>query len=1101
MVDVTPGDLGANKGFWMTQLRDRFGKFVEMGGSVMFDVQLEGVNGIVQGIGKFIGNAEPGLARIEVTDNSRIPKGVYLVKSEDITAIEAVLPATYVEEKLDRSPLKKSMSGSEALDLRLKSMGSILREDGRFPVPRMSFLDRDDSDNRRAAKRDYRKVFDAEPALQEKYKTFENMWQMVYRYGTDERTQSPNVLADIPEDMKELNRAYAKHFLGLEPDGLITVYRNAVNGKDTEQESAVGYASLDASMAYDYASHRDNVAANGRYEIDIKPDEVFGMLGYSKIEDEYGVTIGRELANIPGRVRRVGDLAMVLPEAPWLKEWGLGFNRGKGASPFRQYSLAVSHDFHPVEPFGDSLEEFFTKYNLSAADIKNKYDEIYGEGAYEEYKATGNTVKFNKLRDLFVTLPDGKLGLDLKKVENLSALREVSEYKGDSFDNTMKMLSVFQELTGQYFMTHRTRDYTPPPAEAEPRALGATTWINPPTEAQLKALEDYGSGELADSGNTYLRTGDLPAPYAREEGEPESMADFKAQLRAEVEQQIQDLSSAFENSVLNQDVTVYRSLEDPSFNFESNLELKDGESLDLSYLEGTIYSDKGFMSTSKTTNFAFDARNLSTRFIIKAKAGQKAIDLLGAIRFDALAREEEIIFPPDAQFKISKAYYSNEDGKYYIEMDYVDEQDSIYEEFFDAGNIDLQSLARTVDGVPKYDREMFTDEQLRALETYGQSGYRQINALLRQDATLTADQKNLIKLIDEAIDENGALFSPGRVYRGDLPKSDSDYAKFLQNMEVGGTYRFPGYFSASNDAQIAFSEFGPGVGSGDSDGSATHLGSSFFWSVDVPEDGRAMAMPDDTGFGQGAESEVVLPRGSNLKILGIKKVEQIDDEGHSNGNFNYFIHAEQLSAPYLGEQGSSGNDSTDYASIDYETSEFKDVAELQVITEEDLAALSYYTGEDVAVYGVGYDKINEFLRNKEWGSDVQTPEEQQRILKIIQTLKKIVNSTTIDKDIKVIRYQKFILDGASKPGDIWTSDGFLSTATMTDGGEEVYNAFTGGPVEIEINIPKGSRGGAVPDSVEAEVLLPPGSRFIVQSVEKVNFRETKIKLLLVGQDG
>lgn len=895
MVDVTPGDLGANKGFWMVQLRDRFGKFVEMGGSVMFDVQLEGVNGIVQGIGKFIGNVEPGLARIEVADNSRVPKGVYLVKSEDITAIEAVLPSTYVEEKLDKSPLKKKMTGSQALELRLRSMGNVLREDGRFPSPRMSFLDREDSDNRRAAKRDYKKVFDAEPALQEKYKTFENMWQTVYKYGTDERTQSPNALADIPEDMKELNRAYAKHFLGLEPDGLITVYRNAVNGKDTPEESAIGYASIDSLMAYDYNSHRDNVAANGRYEIDVKPDEVFGMLGYSKIEDEYGVTIGRELANIPGRVRRVGDLEMVLPDAPWLKEWALGFNRGVGASPFRQFSLAVSHDFHPVEPFGDSLEEFFAKYNLSAADIKNKYDEIYGEGAYEEYKATGNTVKFNKLRDLFVTLPDGRLGLDVKKVENLSALREVSEYKGDSFDNTMKMLSVFQELTGQYFMTHRTRDYTPPPVEAE--------------------------------------------------------------------------------------------------------------------------------------------------------------------------------------------------------------QDSLYEEFFDAGNIDLQSLARSVDGVPKYDRDMFSDEQLKALETYGQSGYRQINKLLREEAALTADQKNLIKLIDEAIDENGALFSPGRVYRGEIPKIDSDYAKFLQNMEVGGTYRFPGYFSASNDAQIAFSEFGPGVGSGDSDGSATHLGPSFFWTVDVPEDGRAMAMPDEIGFGQGAESEVVFPRGSNLKILGIKKVEQIDDEGNSNGNFNYFIHAEQLPAPYLGEQGSSGNDSTDYASIDYETSEFKDVAELQVITDEDLAALSYYTGEDVAVYGVGYDKINEFLRNKEWGSDVQTPEEQQRILKTIETLKKIVNSTTIDKDIKVVRYQNFTLDGVSKPGDIWTSDGFLSTATMTDGGEEVYNAFTGAPVEIEINIPKGSRGGAVPDSVEAEVLLPPGSRFVVQSVEKVNFRETKIKLLLVGQDG
>jgi hypothetical protein len=467
MVDITPGDSGANKGFWRTQLRDRFGKFVEMGGSVLFDIELPGVIGKAQAVGTYIGTAEPGVGRIEVEDNKKIPKGIYLVKSEDLTAIEAILPSDYVEKTVaeakdpPQAPLKKSMSGTEALSLRLKSMAALLREDGRFPTPRMSFLDRKDSDNRRAAQRDYKKVFDAEPALQEKYKSFENMWEQVYKYGTDERTQSPNALADIPEDMKELNRAYAKHFLGLDPEGLITVYRNAVNGKDTPEESAVGYASTDALMAYDYASHRDNVAANGRYEIDVKPGEIFGMLGYSRIEDEYGVTIGRELANIPGRVRRVGDLAMVLPDAPWLKEWGLGFNRGKGASPFRQYTLATSHDFHAVEPFGESLEEFFTKYNLSAADIKKKFDQIYGEGAYDRYKATGNSVSFQRIRDLFVKLENGQIGLDVKKLENLSPLREVSEYTGDLFDNTLKMLSVFQELTGQYFMTHKTRDYTP----------------------------------------------------------------------------------------------------------------------------------------------------------------------------------------------------------------------------------------------------------------------------------------------------------------------------------------------------------------------------------------------------------------------------------------------------------------------------------------------------------------------------------------------------------------------------------------------------------------------------------------------------------------
>ena len=93
MVDITPGDSGANKGFWRRQLRDRYGRFVKMGGSVMFDVDLPGVQGKATATGTFIGMLDLQTARIDVPDSSKIPKGVYLVKTKDITSIEAVLPA------------------------------------------------------------------------------------------------------------------------------------------------------------------------------------------------------------------------------------------------------------------------------------------------------------------------------------------------------------------------------------------------------------------------------------------------------------------------------------------------------------------------------------------------------------------------------------------------------------------------------------------------------------------------------------------------------------------------------------------------------------------------------------------------------------------------------------------------------------------------------------------------------------------------------------------------------------------------------------------------------------------------------------------------
>lgn len=339
-----------------------------------------------------------------------------------------------------------------------------------------------------------------------------------------------------------------------------------------------------------------------------------------------------------------------------------------------------------LQEASSNVEFFVLEYGrdfdtLSESQITEKAKEIYKErikSAAEQYAKLPENQKDSPAGRRY------KTALATSEAEYVQReLTNFFEYKEafNELDTFLGRELSYPEITENTSTTSSPTPSDPAPKKAKPapeapktatgpQILGLSTWASPPTEAQRRALEDYASGELADSGNTYLRTGDLPAPYAREEGEPDSSADLKAQLREEVEQQIQELSSAFENAALNEDVTVYRSLEDPSFNFVYNLELNEGESLDLSYLEGTTYVDKGFMSTSKTTKFAFDARNFPIRFIIKAKAGQKAIDLQGATRFDALAREEEIIFPPSAKFKISKAYYDG--SRYYLEMDYLD---------------------------------------------------------------------------------------------------------------------------------------------------------------------------------------------------------------------------------------------------------------------------------------------------------------------------------------------------------------------------------------------------------------------------------------------
>lgn len=479
MVDVTPGDSGANKGYWRFQLRDKYGKFIEMGGGVIFEINLPGVSGTVRARGKFKGMLDLDTAQIEVEDSSQVPKGIYNVDRKYIEADKSIarLDADYVEEKTGQpadvppaveevSKLKPSISGDEAIKIRLKSVAKVLKEKGRFPIPRVSAMGDagGETDIANGAKVDYKKVFDSSSEVQSLFESFDELWDYVSRTGTDLTTQSPNDLNEIPEKMKVANRAYAQHILGMESDGLLTVYRNAINGKDTESESAVGYVSLDRQMAYDYGSTKENIGANGRYEIDVKPDEVYGHIGYSRVEDEYGLTIGRGVTEQEGRVHRVGDLESA-KLAPWLEEWNNSFVRARGMSPLRSFGIAGEYDFHEVEDFGENIQEFFAKYGLQASDVAAMFDKLYGDGAYAKYKESGNTVSYQLIKKMFIKLENGNLGLNAEYLSQFATLKPNSEYKDDQFDNIMKMLSVFQELTGQYFMTHKTRDYTPPESE------------------------------------------------------------------------------------------------------------------------------------------------------------------------------------------------------------------------------------------------------------------------------------------------------------------------------------------------------------------------------------------------------------------------------------------------------------------------------------------------------------------------------------------------------------------------------------------------------------------------------------------------------------
>jgi hypothetical protein len=81
-------------------------------------------------------------------------------------------------------------------------------------------------------------------------------------------------------------------------------------------------------------------------------------------------------------------------------------------------------------------------------------------------------------------LDNGKIGLDAAKIFSSETVGENATYKNDRFDNTMKMLSTLQELSGEPFMTHKSRDYRP--------GGDSTDQVSEPTEA--------GTADIVGSG-------------------------------------------------------------------------------------------------------------------------------------------------------------------------------------------------------------------------------------------------------------------------------------------------------------------------------------------------------------------------------------------------------------------------------------------------------------------------------------------------------------------------------------------------------------------------------------------------------------------------
>jgi hypothetical protein len=306
--------------------------------------------------------------------------------------------------------------------------------------------------------------------------------------------------------------------------------------------------------------------------------------------------------------------------------------------------------------------------------------------------------------------------------------------------------------------------------------------------------------------------------------------------------------------------------------------------------------------------------------------------------------EKEVLLPSGSQFKVKSITRVPRKGRrdkdYEIELDLISQEPEIVvlpekKESEKTGTNDpfgdvewfeeeqpvststvLDNLVKdgivNLDAAPdstilsNFTKDSIPSEQADALSYYSSTGYRSTNNLLRfgpeSDSPKTEGQlaiiRQKIKHLDDLIESKGNVETEGFVYRGmiELPKfedTDITMSEMLDGLKPGDVVSDPAFLSTSSDKNVALRKFGPGKMTEDGptlDASNPVYEPSSFWAIRVPAGAKALPVPkEDFGYAS-SEKEVLLPRDTQLRIDGIKKVAQ-EEEGGENGNFNYFIEA------------------------------------------------------------------------------------------------------------------------------------------------------------------------------------------------------------------
>lgn len=95
---------GGNDGFWRFQLRDRFGRWIKMGGSAMFEFRKPNDKNAYKAKGTFQGNIRRGWSIIRVGEGEQLPPGDYEIDSRYIESIKAIINTTSAKPETVDAP-------------------------------------------------------------------------------------------------------------------------------------------------------------------------------------------------------------------------------------------------------------------------------------------------------------------------------------------------------------------------------------------------------------------------------------------------------------------------------------------------------------------------------------------------------------------------------------------------------------------------------------------------------------------------------------------------------------------------------------------------------------------------------------------------------------------------------------------------------------------------------------------------------------------------------------------------------------------------------------------------------------------------------------